>query len=200
MKKILFFAAILLSITNVVIAQHAKPELLKHPDNWEFERFSLPASFAPDITYRGFEELRFAPGMFKKDSLDYFTYVFIASIDSIKEISQKDIQVYLSRYYKGLCGSVAKDNKLTIDTSKVTATIVKNRKPSNEEVIYDYLLDMFGVFADGALVKLNMEVKVVKDIAHRRIYLLFITSPQPKSSVVWEKLYQIQRDFKVPVE
>ena len=36
------------------------------PANWEFERFSLPPGFAPGITYKGAEELRFAPGMFKK--------------------------------------------------------------------------------------------------------------------------------------
>jgi len=195
MRKILLVVLLFLSFINIGFAQQAKPELLKQPDNWEFERFSLPPAFAPDITYKGVEELRFAPGMFKKDSIDYFTYAFIASIDNIKDISQKDIQIYLLRYYKGLCDQTAKDNKLTIDTSKIT---VANTGKKESQLIYYYLLNVFGVFADGAPVKLNMEVKVIKDMPHQRLYLLFITSPQSKTSNVWEKLFQIQKDFKAP--
>jgi hypothetical protein len=199
MKKTVLFV-LSLSVTSIVFAQPAKPELLKQPDNWAFERFSMPPAFAPAITYKGFEELRFAPGMFKKDSIDYFAYAFIASIDSVRDISQKDIQVYLQRYYKGLCSQVAKDNKLTVDTSKITVAIVKNETLPGKEIIYNYSLNVFGVFADGAPVKLNMEAKVMKDVAHQKIYLLFITSPQPKTSVVWEKLHEIQRNFKIPAD
>jgi hypothetical protein len=189
---------LLVSVTTVVFGQETKPELLKQPANWEFERFSLPPAFAPEITYKGFEELRFAPGMFKKDSSDYFSYSFIASIDSVRNITLKEIRDYLLHYYKGLSAQVAKDNKLTIDTSKVTVTIINKKPPLAAEVIYYYIVNTFGVFADGAPVKLNMEVKVMKDIGQDKLYLLFITSPQPKTSVVWKELYQVQRDFKIP--
>src|SRR5436190_6625751 len=185
-------------ITNVVFAQQTKPELLKQPENWEFERFNLPPAFAPEITYKGFEEIRFAPGMFKKDSIDYFSYAFIASIDSLRNISQKDIRIYLLHYYKGLCSQVAKDNKLTIDTSKVTVAITTKNAQSVKETIYYYVVNAFGVFADGTPVKLNMEVKVMKDIARNKLYLLFITSPKPKTSAIWKKLFQIRKDFKIP--
>jgi len=198
MKRRLLTSILSVLITNVVFAQEIKPQLLKQPGNWEFERFSLPPAFAPAIMYKGFEELRFAPGMFKKDSIDYFSYAFIASIDSLKNISQKDVQVYLLHYYVGLCRQVAKDNKLTIDTSKITVEAINKKIRSAKEVIYNYLVNVFGVFADGAPVKLNMEVKVMKDITRDKIYLFFITSPQPKTSAVWKKLYQVRKDFRMP--
>jgi hypothetical protein len=198
MKRVTWILFLSVAILPVLFSQEIKPKLLKLPDNWEFERFSLPPSFAPGIKYKGFEELRFAPGMFKKDSLDYFTYIFVASIDSLKDISRKDVQAYLVNYYKGLCGTVAKDNKLTIDISKITAVITRKRTLSSKTIIYDSSLTIFGVFADGALLKLNMEIKVVKDMPHQKIYLLFVTSPQPKTSAVWDKLYEIQRNFKIP--
>jgi hypothetical protein len=89
---------------------------------------------------------------------------------------------------------VAKDNKLTIDTSKISTTVTASTKKS----IYNFLVNAFGVFTDGALVKPNMEVEIIRDDVHKRIYLLFITSPQPKTSIVWKELYRIRGDFKIP--
>jgi hypothetical protein len=200
MKKIFLFAFLALSTAFIIKAQEVKPELLKQPANWQFERFNLPPAFAPEITYNGFEELRFAPGMFKKDSLDYFTYAFVVSIDSLKNISPEDIRVYLLRYYKGLCSNVATTNKLTIDTAAIAVITGNKKKLADGQTIYDFILNVFGVFADAGPVKLNMEVKVLSKKGYQRTYLLFITSPQPKTSSVWEKLYQVQRDFKIPAE
>ena len=97
------------------------------PASWEFERFSLPPGFAPGITYKGAEELRFAPGMFNKDSANYFTYVFVAQLDDVSAISQTDIRDYLLKYYKGLCFATAKDRKLVIDTTQITVAVEKQQ-------------------------------------------------------------------------
>ncbi|HVX25659.1 MAG TPA: hypothetical protein VHB70_04925 [Parafilimonas sp.] len=89
-------------------AQQQTPQLLKQPANWQFERFALPPQFAPGVPYKGAEELRFSPGMFTKDSVDYFTYAFVAELDNTNFISEDDIKTYLLNYFKGLCGSTAK--------------------------------------------------------------------------------------------
>ena len=198
MKKILFSILLFFTVINFSIAQQPKPELLKQPDTWEFERFDLPPSFAPQIIYKGFEELRFAPGMFKKDSLDYFTYAFAASIDSVSTISSGEINTYLLHYFKGLCSAVASDKKMTIDTSVIKVVPDGKKNGLGKEIIYNFTLTVLGVFTDGGLVKLNLEVKAIKDDLQNKLYLLFITSPQPKSSFVWKKLFEIQKDFKVP--
>ena len=101
-------------------AQKEKPQLLKEPAGWAFERFALPPEFAPGIPYHGVEELRFSPGMFKKDSADYFTYAFVAQLDSTIYVSKEDIRNYLLLYFKGLCRSTASERKLVIDTFKIT--------------------------------------------------------------------------------
>ena len=198
MKRLFFSILLLLAVINFTIAQQPKPELLKQPDTWEFERFDLPPSFAPQIIYKGFEELRFAPGMFKKDSLDYFTYAFAASIDSVSTISSGEINTYLVHYFKGLCSSVASDKKMTIDTSVIKVVPDGKKNGLGKEIIYNFTLTVLGVFTDGGLVKLNLEAKVIKDDLQNKLYLLFIISPQPKSSFVWKKLFEIQKDFKVP--
>ncbi len=190
-----FFAIVSVSMTH---AQEQKPELLKQPANWEFERFNLPPGFAPGITYKGAEELRFAPGMFQKDSANYFTYIFVAELDSVSAISKAEIQDYLEKYYKGLCYGVAKDRKLVVDTTQITIAVEKQQNTTGKETIYNTSANIFGVFADGAPVKLNLEVKVLMNKARKRTYLLFIASPREKTNAIWKTLYRIQKEFTVP--
>ena len=136
--------------------------------------------------------------MFKKDSADYFTYAFVAELNNTIAISQYNIKNYLLGYFKGLCSSTANDRKLIVDTSKITVTIEKKKSIQLNEIIYNALLDIFGVFTDGAPVKLNMEIKVLINSAANKTYLIFIASPQVKTVIVWKELYQIQKEFKVP--
>jgi len=190
-----FISIVFLSLAH---AQEQKPELLKQPANWEFERFNLPPGFAPGITYKGAEELRFAPGMFQKDSANYFTYVFVAELDSVSAVSKADIQDYLLKYYQGLCYGVAKDKKLVIDTTQINVVVEKQQNTIGKETIYNASANIFGVFADGAPVKLNLEIKVLINAARKKTYLLFIASPLKKTDAIWKTLYGIQKEFKMP--
>jgi len=196
MKKTtaIFCCAILISIA--LFAQNQTAQLLKQPANWQFERFALPPEFAPNIPYKGVEELRFSPGMFVKDSSNYFTYAFVAELDNVNSVSQDDIRNYLVNYFKGLCGSTAKQRHLSIDTSKIDVAIERRQNAGNE-AFYDATLNIFGVFTDGAPVKLNAEIKVMNDKASK-IYLVFIASPLDKTNNVWNELHSIQKEFKIP--
>ena len=198
MKNLLISLMFILSLLTIAHAQETKPQLLKEPATWSFERFELPPAFAPGIPYKGVEELRFSPGMFSKDSATYFTYAFVAQLDNVTAILQNDTRDYLLKYFKGLCSSTAKDRKLTIDTTKITVTVEKKTGTAANEVIYNASLNVFGVFADGAPVKLNMEVKVLINPAAKKTYLLFIASPREKTDAVWKKLYKIQKEFTIP--
>ena len=196
MKNLLAFLFLIISIATQ--AQESKPQLLKEPASWEFEKFSLPPGFAPGIPYKGVEELRFSPGMFKKDSATYFTYAFVAELENVTAISKKEVHDYLFKYFTGLCSSVAKDRKLVIDTSQINVTLEKNKGVNAKEVVYTGFLNIFGVFADGAPVKLNIEVKILMNTALKKTYLIFIASPLEKTDAIWKELYKIQKESTVP--
>ncbi|MEO8764320.1 MAG: hypothetical protein ABI416_08535 [Ginsengibacter sp.] len=150
-------------------AQQTTPQILKVPGGWTFERFALPPDFAPSFSYNGVEELRFSPGMFNKDSIDYFTYPFAAQPDSTATFSQDNVRNYLLDYFKGLCSATAHDRKLVIDTTEITVSIEKkNGTPGND--IFIAQLNLFGVFADGLPVKLNMEIKVLMNARVKKNY------------------------------
>ena len=198
MKNLFAIFILVVSLSFATSAQEHTPQLLKEPANWEFERFTLPPAFAPGITYKGAEELRFAPGMFNKDSAAYFSYAFVVQIDDVTGISQTDVRNYLLNYYKGLCNVTAKDRNLVIDTSQITATVEKKKGTDTNETIYNASMKIFGVFADGAPVKLNLEVKVLVAAAAKKTFLVVIASPREKTDAVWKALYEIQKKFQVP--
>lgn len=196
--KIIITPLIVLLISFSLKAQQVNPQLLKEPTTWQFERFALPPEFAPNFPYKGAEELRFSPGMFNKDSADYFSYAFIAQLDNTASISQSEIKNYLLTYFKGLCSSTAKQRNLSIDTSKINVSIEKKNQSSSSAEIYNATLNAFGVFADGAPVTLNMEIKVLNDVKAQKIYLVFIASPKTKTDEIWQELYKIQNGFSIP--
>jgi hypothetical protein len=198
MKNLLASLIFILTVSIAARSQESKPQLLHEPAGWTFERFTLPPGFAQDFPYKGVEELRFSPGMFNKDTATYFTYAFVARLDDVTAISQNDIRNYLLKYFRGLCSSTAKECKLVIDTTQITVTVEKKKDTPGNEIIYNASLNVFGVFADGAPVKLNTEIKILTDPAAKKAYLIFIASPREKTDAVWKKLYEIQKGFTMP--
>ena len=172
-------------------AQTNNPELLKEPSTWTFEKFQLPPEFAPSFPYHGFEELRFSPGMFTKTAHDYFTYAFAAAIDNAPSFTKANLQDYLEQYFKGLCGKTARDRKLSIDTSLIKVISLAGKKEH-----YKAVLHVFGVFADGAPVTLNMEIKLINNKPASKWLVVFIASPNPVTDGVWKQLYAIRDNFK----
>jgi hypothetical protein len=195
MRNIIATILFITSISITAKSQDAKAEFLKEPSTWSFERFPLPPVFSPDFPYKGVEELRFSPGMFNKDSSDYFSYAFVAQLDNTTAIMQSEIKNYLLTYFKGLCASTAKERNLSIDTSQISVSIEKKNNVPPGETIYNALLNVFGVFADGAPVTLNAEIKVLNNTNTRNSYLVFIASPHKKTDDIWKQLYKIQSVF-----
>lgn len=197
MKNRIALLSFLFLLFLSVKGQDTKAEFLKEPSTWEFERFALPPSFSSNFPYKGVEELRFAPDMFKKDSSDYFTYAFIAQLDNTSSITQMEVKNYLLAYFKGLCTSTAKQRNLSIDDSQINVSIEKKKDVPANTVIYNAVLNVFGVFADGAPVTLNAEVKVLNNLKSKQTYLVFIASPKGKSDAIWQQLHAIQNDFAI---
>lgn len=192
MKRI-FIALMIITASFHANSQENKPQILLEPASWEFERFELPPAFAPQITYKGVEEIRFAPGMFNKDSANYFSYVFVAQIDKITRISTPEIKNYLTWYFRGLCSSTAKERKMVIDSTKISATVKMKSILPGETIAYEATIMVFGVFADGAPVKLNIEAGVVNNQATNKTYVFFLASPRDKKAPIWNDLHDIAK-------
>ncbi len=173
-----------------------RPELLPPaPADWRFERIDFPLPFAPELKYQGFEELCFAPGMFKPESETYFTYIFAMKITDDATLDAAALQTLLETYFRGLCGAVAKDKKLDIDISKISAQVRADQPEAAPVRHFRATAEIVDAFVTGKPLTLNVEMMVI-DVskADRRIFAAL--SPKPTDSPIWKQLRAFKDQFK----
>src|SRR5688500_15497931 len=110
MKDVLALIVCLSSLS--IYAQDAKNEFDGHkwdapyhlsiPKDWTIERFLIPIVFAPEIQYKGVEDIRFTPGWANVNSGDYWSYAFLWYLDGRPEMNAEVIAANLKAYYTGL--------------------------------------------------------------------------------------------------
>ena len=189
--------AIRLGLVFLSLYAEPKPgsELLPEtPPDWRFERLDFPLAFAPELKFDGFEELRFAPGMFNAKSDTYFTYIFALKITNDVTIDAAKLKSLLETYYRGLCRTVAAGTDFDIDVSKISATVRKDGEGDRGSRPFRVTLDSFDPFVTGKPLKLNLEILVVdKSRTDHRIFAA--VSPKPLESPVWKLLRQLKQQF-----
>src|SRR5262245_63689757 len=104
-------------------AQKEPPYQLPTPTGWAEETIALPPAFAPGMKWKGTEELRFAPGMFKADAPDFFSYALLFWLADDQKVDAKTMEKELLAYYRGLAKAVLEGKKKDVDVSTFTLTI-----------------------------------------------------------------------------
>ncbi|HUR54586.1 MAG TPA: hypothetical protein VMZ71_10665, partial [Gemmataceae bacterium] len=88
------------------------PFKLPQPKGWAGEVIDLPPKgFAPEMTWKGKEEIRFAPGMFKADAQDFFSYALLFWLPADQKTDAKTLEEELLTYYRGLAKTVLASKK-----------------------------------------------------------------------------------------
>ncbi len=197
MKVFLALAIVCLAVQDADV-----PYTLPTPEGWRTERMAFPLGFAKDLEYKGHEDLRFAPGMFKADAPDYFSYAFAMWIEGTLSFEPKSLEKDLLKYYKGLCGSVAKGRKLDLDLSKIVVEVTKQEKKGTlggetSEFLHARI-DWFDPFVTGKPLTLHLEIWGRSADAGKRTCLFALASPKVKSEPVWDALRKIQAGFACP--
>jgi len=165
------------------------PTILKGPADWRFERMPIPPRFAPDIKLSGFEEARFAPGMFDTSSANYFTYVLAISADGNPNLNSEALKDFLEKYYRGLSVGLGRRKGLSPDPAQMNAEVTpapSAKDRSTADVTF------FDTFNDGRKVTLHVEARVIPQPASHKTGLIFLISPQPKDNAVWKTLREIE--------
>lgn len=149
------------------------------PDDWRGEVIPFPLGFAPEIPLKGLEELRFAPGMFKAEQPDYFSYTFLWWLEGKPTLSTTDLEAHLMAYYVGLYKAVSKKAEKKTDHFKVSVSQGKGGT-------YTGTIDWVDPFVTEKPLKLHMKIRRWRCEAQEREALFFELSPQPTSHEVWQ--------------
>jgi len=172
--------------------------VIKKPTpKWFGERIALPPKgFAPDLGLKGIEEILFAPGMFKADQPDFFTYVFLFAVEAKPVLTSEVLQKELFTYYAGL--SKARLRNPNLDTSKFSVNVRKmkhfEKKPkgSFDVASFTATVNWIEPFATRKFQTLHFELQTFKFAGSPHQYLFVCASPKPRDKAIWNTLREIR--------
>jgi len=168
---------------------------LKAPEGWFGERIKLPPGFARDMKFEGTEDIKFAPGMFKPDNADFFSYAFVFELTKESKIDQKSLDTEFLKYYRGLCKAVSKDKPdtkdFTVKLKPIKAEATKSEPKGIKQFHGD--IDWIEPFRTNRRQTLHVELQVWQ--AKQFNYLFVCVSPQAKSAKIWKSLHKVRADF-----
>jgi hypothetical protein len=191
-------SALILTPSAVGQPDKEPPYQVPAPAGWAKETIALPPAFAPDMKWKGTEELRFAPGMFKADAADFLSYALLFWLPDTAEIDAKTMERELLAYYRGLAAAVLKGKKQEVDTKAFTLTIKgakqqPDKRPSGVPVAgYVGELKWTEPFATGNAQTLRLEIHVWLNAKHKHHCVFVCASPQPETAAVWKTLREIR--------
>jgi hypothetical protein len=190
----------LLLVTHSVAGQPGKepPYQVPAPAGWAKETIPLPSAFAPDMKWKGTEELRFAPGMFRADSDTFFSYALLFWLPDDQKTDPGTIEKELLVYYRGLARAVLKSKGQEVDVSTFTVAVKDapdkhGKRPDGEPMaVFAGELKWVGPFATGKPQTLRMDIHTWHSEKHKHHCVFICASPQPATAAVWKALREIR--------
>ena len=143
---ITFFSTSLLA-QNEIISEQESIDLLITDSLWTKEIFTFPIRFAKEINYKGFEEAQFPKGWSSKKSPNFWSYVFVWSIEGDQINSVEDLEADLKTYFDGLMGlpntitQFAKKESSTMITSYVGKVSFFDNLRTKEDIVLNAIVE-----------------------------------------------------------
>lgn len=166
------------------------PYFLATPEHWEIERFMIPISFAPSIPYTGIEDIRFAPGWSRKDSEEYWSYIFLWYLHGKIDLDVKTVENNLSAYYTGLLRANYDSTKNTVKITSATVTVKKVIGDKKSESSFEATVNTLD-YMTWKPFQLNIVIHTLYCKEENRTLVFHEVSPKPYSHSVWNSLYSL---------
>lgn len=172
------------------------PYHLSIPKDWTIERFLIPISFAPQISYKGVEDIRFTPGWGNVNSDEYWTYAFLWYLDGSPKTDAKIIADNLTAYYTGLIEINRENYKVPVEKLIPVLTSFKETKADKGDLkTYTGTIEMLDYMQQKPII-LNCTVHLKSCPEENKSILFYELSPKPFTHKNWQSLNQLWLDFK----
>ncbi|MBI5431557.1 MAG: hypothetical protein HZA52_01870 [Planctomycetes bacterium] len=165
------------------------------PPGWIAETIPFPLGFAPSLNYSGLEELRFAPGMFKAESEDFWTYAFVWWLEGEVALDASKLNEELAIYFEGLSAAVEGPD-FDAERAKVVSRLAPAPSDDAKRTRWHGTVSSYDAFATHARIELHVEVESFRCEARDRTVAMFLVSPRPPGHTVWTQLAAVGDSFR----
>jgi len=172
------------------------PYYLPAPEGWTTEQFPIPIGFAPQITYKGVEDIRFSPGWGNAASEEYWTYAFLWYLDGSPETDAEIIAGNLKAYYTGLIQVNTDGTKISTGiVQPVTTSFTKILTDNEDTETYTGTIGMVDYMQQRPIM-LNCRVQLKYWPEAGKTIIFYEISPQMFTHKNWKMLDQLWTDFR----
>jgi len=188
MRRVIGVAACLLACSPAR-APDAAPARFTWPTpaGWKHETIPFPLDFAPELPYRGVEELRFMPGFFDPNSSGFWSYAFVWWIEGQPKLDTAVLTSNVHTYFVGLARAVA-EGKFPVDPSTFQVSLVPGEGRSFSGTLR--VLDAFKTHKD---IDLLARIRITECADHTAV--LAAIAPPPWTPEKTEALEGCVRAF-----
>ncbi|MBK7174974.1 MAG: hypothetical protein IPH84_17505 [Bacteroidales bacterium] len=175
------------------------PYELPVPKDWTIERFLIPISFAPQIPYKGVEDIRFSPGWGKVSSEEYWTYAFLWYVEGSPLFNAEILAENLKAYYTGLLSANSSSAVNMEDKSQQVFTSFKKVSAENEDSeTFSGTIEMLDYMNQGTII-LHCKVHLRSCSETNKTILFFQLSPKSFPHLNWQNLDQLWKGFQCKI-
>ena len=172
------------------------PFFLPTPEGWRTETIPFPLEFAPELEYEGLEELRFAPGMFKEGSADFWSYAFVWWVPKGTQFETERLQEDLERYFQGLTTAVADSRDFDPGEPDYDAQLEPTESSTPDHPQWEGTATTYGVFVTRKPIQLGVRMDIIPCPLQGHVAAIFQLSPQPHDHSIWEVLNNLRQEFR----
>jgi hypothetical protein len=167
------------------------------PENWQPEIILFPIDFAPALPYKGFEELRFAPGWGDEKSNERWAYTILWWLDDNYNFDEKILQQNLETYFTGLTKrrTIAEHLDMSL-FSNAKAEVKKIKTDADDIATYSAIVKIFDAQVTKKPGTLYIKIHLKNCTNTSKTFLLFEISALSYDQSVWQQLDKINEDFK----
>jgi hypothetical protein len=150
--------------------------------------------FAPDLPYRGVEELRFAPGFFTTSEPDWWSYAFAWWLEDAAPTDETALGDALTVYFRGLCEAVG-GGTFTFDPDHFQAAL-KQASPSDGQPgpSLEGQIETYDAFQTGDPLTLRVRAHLFTCGDHHTV--LIGASPAAETDSIWIDLSAVLETFE----
>ncbi|WP_299123080.1 hypothetical protein [uncultured Winogradskyella sp.] len=162
-------------------------EILEADSTWVKEIIKFPLSFAPEINYEGYEDLRFAKNWRKPESPEFWTYVIAWNINLQSPPTVEMLEANLKLYYDGLMTAVNKDKDFIIPKTIISINGIKDKSLS-----YRGNMKVYDSFFTKEVINLNIDIETNYCEEQNKYVMLFRVSSLGFENSIWKILKEVR--------
>lgn len=183
----LIILVLLCSLSN--LAQEQKElGVFVSDTTWLEEIIEFPISFAPEINYEGYEDLRFAKKWRDQSHEDFWCYTFAWHIKGYEKQNTETLETNIKFYYDGIMTAVNKKKDFIVP--KTIVSFIKNDS-RKEDADYTGIIEVYDAFNTEDVMTLNVRVNVYYCDHKKSTTVVFKLSSQKFEHDVWERFKDI---------